>query len=111
VENISQHGQGLFDVDSAIGEQHQSRVVGRFHHRYVAQQPFLTDKIAMKWDGEWHITYEVFRDLGIAFGVVLVLIFVLVVVLVRKSVLMTPSIWSMGWLRLKEASAKVVDYV
>ena len=36
-------------------------------------------KFAMKWDGEWHITYEVFRDLGIAFGVVLVLIFVLVV--------------------------------
>ena len=33
----------------------------------------------MKWDGEWHITYEVFRDLGIAFGVVLVLIFVLIV--------------------------------
>jgi multidrug efflux pump subunit AcrB len=33
----------------------------------------------MKWDGEWHITYEVFRDLGLAFAVVLVLIFVLVV--------------------------------
>jgi len=33
----------------------------------------------MKWDGEWHITYEVFRDLGLAFGVVLILIFVLVV--------------------------------
>ena len=33
----------------------------------------------MKWDGEWQITYEVFRDLGIAFGVVLLLIFVLVV--------------------------------
>jgi hypothetical protein len=38
-----------------------------------------TVKFAMKWDGEWHITYEVFRDLGIAFAVVLVLIFVLVV--------------------------------
>jgi len=36
-------------------------------------------KFAMKWDGEWHITYEVFRDLGLAFAVVLVLIFVLVV--------------------------------
>ena len=33
----------------------------------------------MKWDGEWQITYEVFRDLGIAFAVVLVLIYVLVV--------------------------------
>jgi multidrug efflux pump subunit AcrB len=34
---------------------------------------------AMKWDGEWHITYEVFRDMGIAFGVVMILIYVLVV--------------------------------
>jgi multidrug efflux pump subunit AcrB len=33
----------------------------------------------MKWDGEWHITYEVFRDLGLAFAVVLILIYVLVV--------------------------------
>ena len=34
---------------------------------------------AMKWDGEWHITYEVFRDMGIAFAAVLVLIYFLVV--------------------------------
>jgi multidrug efflux pump subunit AcrB len=33
----------------------------------------------MKCDGEWHITYEVFRDLGAAFAVVLVLIYTLVV--------------------------------
>ena len=47
--------------------------------RYVASQPFSTDKLAMKWDGEWHITYEVFRDLGLAFAAVLVLIYILVV--------------------------------
>jgi len=46
---------------------------------YSARQPFLTDKLAMKWDGEWHITYEVFRDLGLAFAAVLILIYVLVV--------------------------------
>jgi multidrug efflux pump subunit AcrB len=33
----------------------------------------------MKWDGEWHITYEVFRDLGIAFAAVLILIYGLIV--------------------------------
>ena len=43
----------------------------------TASQPFSTDKFAMKWDGEWHVTYEVFRDLGIAFAAVLVLIYVL----------------------------------
>ena len=37
------------------------------------------DRYALKWDGEWHITYEVFRDLGIAFAAVLVLIYLLVV--------------------------------
>jgi multidrug efflux pump subunit AcrB len=47
--------------------------------RFVAHQPFDTNIYAMKWDGEWHITYEVFRDLGIAFAAVLVLIYVLVV--------------------------------
>ena len=47
--------------------------------RFVASQPFQTDKLAMKWDGEWHITYEVFRDLGLAFAAVLVLIYILVV--------------------------------
>ena len=46
---------------------------------YVATQPFSTERFAMKWDGEWHITYEVFRDLGIAFAAVLILIYILVV--------------------------------
>jgi len=47
--------------------------------RYATHLPFLTDRVSMKWDGEWHITYEVFRDLGFAFAVVLVLIYVIVV--------------------------------
>lgn len=46
---------------------------------FNANQPFDTSKYAMKWDGEWHITIEVFRDLGLAFAAVLVLIYVLVV--------------------------------
>ena len=47
--------------------------------RYVASQPVLTDRVSMKWDGEWQVTYEVFRDLGVAFGAVMVLIYILVV--------------------------------
>jgi len=46
---------------------------------FNATQPFDTSRYAMKWDGEWHITIEVFRDLGLAFAAVLVLIYVLVV--------------------------------
>jgi multidrug efflux pump subunit AcrB len=47
--------------------------------QHTASQPFLDQRYSMKWDGEWHITYEVFRDLGIAFAAVLVLIYILVV--------------------------------
>ena len=47
--------------------------------RYNSVQPESTDRYAMKWDGEWHITIEVFRDLGLAFAAVLLLIYVLVV--------------------------------
>jgi multidrug efflux pump subunit AcrB len=46
---------------------------------FNATQPFDSSKYAMKWDGEWHITIEVFRDLGLAFAAVLLLIYVLVV--------------------------------
>jgi len=45
--------------------------------QHTAALPFLSDRYAMKWDGEWHVTYEVFRDLGLAFAGVLVLIYVL----------------------------------
>jgi multidrug efflux pump subunit AcrB len=47
--------------------------------QYTAHLPADDARYAMKWDGEWHITYEVFRDLGLAFAAVLVLIYVLVV--------------------------------
>lgn len=36
-------------------------------------------KPAIKWDGEWQVTYETFRDMGIAYGVGMVLIYLLVV--------------------------------
>jgi len=46
---------------------------------YNLKQPFSDLEPAMKWDGEWHITLEVFRDLGLAFCVVMILIYMLMV--------------------------------
>ncbi len=43
------------------------------------KQPFNDLEPALKWDGEWHITLEVFRDLGLAFCVVMILIYMLMV--------------------------------
>jgi multidrug efflux pump subunit AcrB len=46
------------------------------HH---LSQPSVEGGPALKWDGEWHITLEVFRDLGLAFAAVLILIYGLMV--------------------------------
>jgi multidrug efflux pump subunit AcrB len=47
--------------------------------QHMAALPSDSGRYSMKWDGEWHITYEVFRDLAIAFAAVLILIYGLVV--------------------------------
>ncbi len=46
---------------------------------HYAGQPTSEDRYSVKWDGEWQITYEVGRDMGIAFAAVMLLVYVLVV--------------------------------
>lgn len=46
---------------------------------FWVRQPDTGAQEALKWDGEWHITWEVARDMGLAFAAVLVLIYLLVV--------------------------------
>ncbi len=67
---ILQMNESLKDVKTPTGEPVEI---------FNAVQPEDSAQYAMKWDGEWHITIEVFRDLGIAFAAVLVLIYILVV--------------------------------
>ncbi|WP_298269755.1 efflux RND transporter permease subunit [Geobacter sp.] len=56
------------------------RLPGGYHiEQRAASQPWSEERPGIKWDGEWHITYEVFRDLGLAFGAVMILIYLLVV--------------------------------
>ncbi|WP_298370502.1 efflux RND transporter permease subunit [uncultured Lutibacter sp.] len=43
------------------------------------QQPEHEDDYTVKWDGEWQITFEVFRDLGAAFAVAIFVIYLLIV--------------------------------
>ena len=42
-------------------------------------QPKFEDEYTLKWDGEWQITYEVFRDLGIAFLIAIIIIYMLII--------------------------------
>ncbi len=51
---------------------------GTIEQHYTAQ-PWAEDRLSMKWDGEWQITYETFRDMGLAFGVALLLMYLLIV--------------------------------
>jgi multidrug efflux pump subunit AcrB len=67
----------IFKMNKALD--HLALPAGYTLKRYNASQPDSTEHYSMKWDGEWHITIEVFRDLGLAFAAVLVLIYVLVV--------------------------------
>ncbi|MCA9726522.1 MAG: efflux RND transporter permease subunit [Candidatus Eisenbacteria bacterium] len=52
--------------------------------QHFKAQPESDQKVALKWDGEWQITYEVFRDMGIAFAAVMVLVYMLVVAWFRS---------------------------
>ena len=47
--------------------------------QYYRDEPWSEEEASTKWDGEWHITYEVFRDLGAAFGVAMLLIYLLII--------------------------------
>jgi multidrug efflux pump subunit AcrB len=67
----------ILNMDDQIGKMKLPE--GYRLETYTSHQPTEMDKLGMKWDGEWHITYEVFRDLGLAFAAVLVLIYILVV--------------------------------
>jgi multidrug efflux pump subunit AcrB len=52
---------------------------GRTIEQYWTREPGNTQRVSMKWGGEWKVTYEVFRDLGLAFfGAMIIMYFVLV---------------------------------
>jgi multidrug efflux pump subunit AcrB len=72
----------ILQMNRAIGE--MKTPLGYEVKRFTTAAPFDTSKAAIKWDGEWHITYEVFRDMGMAFAAVLVLIYILVVAWFRS---------------------------
>jgi len=67
---------GMFSMVGAISDQPPG---GRAITQHFVKQPEDPRELAVKWDGEWQITYETFRDMGLAYSVGLVLIYLLVV--------------------------------
>ncbi len=74
---------GMFDI---VGQVADNPVVGQKLAQFFIRQPPDTAGFAVKWDGEWQITYETFRDMGIAYAAGMVLIYLLVVAYFRNYV-------------------------
>ncbi len=73
---------GLFAARGALAERPLTGIAhagGTLGERFISQPPAADAGYSLKWDGEWQITYETFRDMGIAYLVGLILIYLLVV--------------------------------
>jgi len=57
---------------------------GTLGEYFIRQPSDPYREYAVKWDGEWQVTYETFRDMGLAYGVGLILIYLLVVAQFRS---------------------------
>lgn len=69
---------GLFDIALNLSD------AGLNWNQSYISAPELANDIELKWDGEWQITYETFRDMGIAYGAGMILIYLLVVAQFRS---------------------------
>ncbi|HST29070.1 MAG TPA: efflux RND transporter permease subunit [Rudaea sp.] len=69
----------LYGMFAMVGKLGRDKIDGHALAQNFIAQPDDATGYAVKWDGEWQITYETFRDMGLAYSVGLVLIYLLVV--------------------------------
>ncbi len=71
---------GMFDVFIAFDDKESdNELIQSVSDQYLIEQPQNPFDYSIKWDGEWQVTYETFRDMGIAYAVGMILIYLLVV--------------------------------
>ncbi|MDH3635681.1 MAG: efflux RND transporter permease subunit [Gammaproteobacteria bacterium] len=70
---------GMFDVLNQLKREIVSPLLDAPIRQYMVGQPDNPYQYSLKWDGEWQVTYETFRDMGIAYSVGLLMIYLLVV--------------------------------
>ena len=73
---------GMFDLVGEVGTLDTG--LGYKLQQYFIDQPANPYRYSLKWDGEWQVTYETFRDMGIAYAIGLILIYFLVVAQFRS---------------------------
>jgi len=71
---------GLAEIHAQIDKFEDEQAIEQF----FINQPDSTVQNSLKWDGEWQITYETFRDMGIAYAIGMILIYLLVVAQFRS---------------------------
>ena len=76
---------GMFEIRPKINDM-KLREGGRLKEYFIRQPADPYSGYSVKWDGEWQVTFETFRDMGIAYGVGLILIYLLVVAQFRSYV-------------------------
>ncbi len=75
---------GLFEMAGELAG--RPLADGQPLEQYYIRQPENPYRYSLKWDGEWQVTYETFRDMGLAYSVGLILIYLLVVAQFRSYV-------------------------
>lgn len=73
---------GMFDIFSGVSD--MSPIYGKEIQQHMISQPDDPYFYSIKWDGEWQITYETFRDMGIAYSVGMIMIYLLIVAQFRS---------------------------
>jgi multidrug efflux pump subunit AcrB len=74
----------LYGMFSVVSQLKADKLAGAEVDQYFFAQPADTSRFAVKWDGEWQITFETFRDMGLAYSAGLLLIYLLVVAQFRS---------------------------
>ena len=82
--NLDSPLYGMFDVLSQLSNKVLSPVLDKPIEQYLINQPENPYQYSVKWDGEWQVTYETFRDMGLAYSVGLIMIYLLVVAQFRS---------------------------
>jgi multidrug efflux pump subunit AcrB len=74
----------LYGMFAIAGKLKTAEVAGQHLSQHYIAQPEDTATFSIKWDGEWQITYETFRDMGLAYAAGMLLIYLLVVAQFRS---------------------------
>ncbi|MCA0392579.1 MAG: efflux RND transporter permease subunit [Proteobacteria bacterium] len=74
----------LYGMFNLVGQVADNAIDGQRLSQHLIAQPDDTSSFSIKWDGEWQITYETFRDMGMAYAAGMVLIYLLVVAYFRS---------------------------